>query len=431
MRPFRPVLRPGAFAAGLVLLLGTPAGAQSDILLQLQSGSPAGDRFVVDSAGGFVARGTFGRGALPAASAGTRLMWYPRKAAFRAGYVPGSQWDHASIGDYSVAMGYGTTASGYSSAAIGYAATASGDFSSAAMGYMTTASGTSSVAMGSYTTASASYSIAMGYITTASGHSSIAMGYQTTASGASSTAIGASTTATGGGAIAMGAGTTASGNYSTAMGEGTRASGHYSTAMGMRASTHGHPGSFVYGDASTLVDSIRSSAAHQATWRTSGGFRIFTNSALTAGVTLAAGGGSWNSVSDRNRKEAFAEVDGEGLLARIRRVPVTSWRYIAEEDRTVRHIGPMAQDWAAAFPELGGEGTTINSGDLDGVNLAAVQALDGRTRGVPEMEARIRQLEAENAAVTREAASLRREAAEQRARLERLEALLAGLTREP
>jgi trimeric autotransporter adhesin len=409
MLPFRPALRPGALAAGLVLLLGTPAGAQSDILLQLESGSPTGDRFVVDSAGGFVARGTFDRGTIPATGIGVRLMWYPGRGAFRAGRVTGIQWSDANVGSYSVATGYNTTASGYGSTAMGDFTSASGVISTA-MGYVTTASGEGSSAMGGGTTASGSYSTAMGSNTTASGQFSTAMGHSTTASGQSSTA--------------MGYATTASGIYSTAMGEGTRAGGQNSTAMGRRASTQGFSGSFVYGDATTAGDTVRASANQQATWRTTGGFRIFTNTALTVGVTLASGGGSWSSISDRNRKEAFAEVDGEGLLARIRRVPVTSWRYIAEEDRAVRHIGPMAQDWAAAFPELGGDGTTINSGDLDGVSLAAVQALDGRTRGVPEMEERIRALEAENA-------GMRADAAEQRTRLERLEARLAALAAEP
>jgi hypothetical protein len=401
MGSFRPVFRPAALAAGLVLLLGAPVGAQSAILLQLESGSPAGDRFVVDSAGGFVARGTFIRGTIPATGAGTRLMWYPRRAAFRAGYVNGTQWDDVNVGDYSVATGLNARASGSTSTAMGGSTTASGGYSTA-MGYATTADGDASTAMGTVTTASGLASTAMGYSTTASGTYSTAMGEVTAASGIASTA--------------MGNRTTASGHYSTAMGYGTRASGSSSTAMGRRASTQGFSGSFVYGDATTAGDTVRASANQQATWRTTGGFRIFTNTALTVGVTLASGGGSWSSISDRNRKEAFAEVDGEGLLARIRRVPVTSWRYIAEEDRAVRHIGPMAQDWAAAFPELGGDGTTINSGDLDGVSLAAVQALDGRTE---RQEERIRALEAENAAVTREA------------RLERLEARLAALAAEP
>jgi trimeric autotransporter adhesin len=400
MLSFRTALRPGALAAGLLLLLGTPAGAQSDILLQLESGSPSGDRFVVDSAGGFVARGTYNRGSIPATGAGVRLMWYPRKAAFRVGRVSGSQWDEANIGPYSTAMGSNTTASGDYTTATGASTAASGHYSTA-LGVSTTASGYASTALGILTTASGAYSTAMGYSTTASGEASTAMGYSTTASG----------------------------TYSTAMGQGTRASGNYSTAMGRRASTQGFSGSFVYGDATTAGDTVRASAAHQATWRTTGGFRIFTNTGLTTWCLIPAGGTAWSCTSSRLEKENFAEVDGEDVLRRLRSVPVTSWNGIAEGPR-VRHIGPMAQDWHAAFA-LNDDPLTIHQGDMAGVSLAAIQALDGRTRGVPEMEERIRQLEAENAAVTREAASLRREASEQRARLERLEALVAALVTGP
>jgi len=118
-------------------------------------------------------------------------------------------------------------------------------------------------------------------------------------------------------------------------------------------------------------------------------------------VQVNAGGSSWNVISDRNRKQDFLAVDGEDLLARLRGVPVTTWRYRDEADRSVLHIGPMAQDWQRAFG-FGGDGTTINMSDFDGVNLAAIQALARRTEA----------LQAENA--------------ELRARLERLEALLAG-----
>jgi trimeric autotransporter adhesin len=383
MRPSRPALRPGVLAAGLVLVLGTPAGAQSNILLQLESGSPASDRFVVDSAGGFVARGTFGRGALLAAGLGTRLMWYPRKAAFRAGYVNGTQWDDVNVGDYSVATGLNARASGYAS-----------------------------TAMGNNTTASGSYSTAMGYITTASGTASTAMGWATTASGTAS--------------FASGYYTAASALASIAMGNGTRATAQSSTAMGNRA-VSGHHGSFVYGDLSGIdTDSVRSSAINQATWRTIGGFRIFTNTGLTTWCLIAAGGTAWSCTSSRLEKENFREVDGEDVLRRLRAVPVTSWNGIAEGPE-VRHIGPMAQDWHAAFA-LNDDPLTIHQGDLAGVSLAAVQALDGRTE---RQEERIRQLEAENQALRDGAVALRSEAAEQRARLERLEALLAGFIIEP
>src|SRR5688500_19879270 len=91
-----------SFAVLALALLGAPAAAQSDILLQLRSGSPAGDRFRVDSAGGFVALGQIGFGIIPASGAGWRMMWHPQKVAFRAGYADaGGQFDEANIGYYS------------------------------------------------------------------------------------------------------------------------------------------------------------------------------------------------------------------------------------------------------------------------------------------------------------------------------------------
>jgi len=79
----------------------------------------------LDNDGGILAKGTFGSGnTLATAGAGTRLIWYPRKAAFRAGYVSGTQWNDASIGNYSVAMGDSTIASGAYSTAMGHYTTA-------------------------------------------------------------------------------------------------------------------------------------------------------------------------------------------------------------------------------------------------------------------------------------------------------------------
>jgi hypothetical protein len=160
-------------------------------------------------------------------------------------------------------------------------------------------------------------------------------------------------------------------------------------------------------------DSLTASASNQFNLRASGGIRLYTNSTRTTGVTMNAGGSSWLVVSDRNRKEDFAALDGEALLVRLRSVPVTTWRYTGEEDRTVRHVGPMAQDWHRAFG-LSGDDTTINMSDLDGVNLAGVQALDARTTG---QEARIATLERENA--------------ELRARLAAIERMLAAQATAP
>jgi trimeric autotransporter adhesin len=360
-----PVLPPCAAA---VLLCVASLPAQSPTLLRLSNVSSV-DRLVVDSAGGMVVSGSLYGGTIPITGPGARLMWYPAKNAFRAGFVDGTQWDEATVGIRSTATGWNTSAGGLVSTAMGVA---------------TIASGTGSTAMGAETKASEWASTAMGEKTTASGSWSTAMGLQTTASGVAS--------------IATGSETRASGHSSTAMGSNTTASGSNSTALGSNASTNGRSGAFVYGDISTSATNalLNATADNQFSVRAVGGLRFFTNAELTAGVTLAAGGGTWNAVSDRARKEHFLSVDGEDLLARIRTLPISTWRYIAEEDRSVRHIGPMAQDWYAAFG-LSSDSLTINSGDFDGVNLAAVQALEARTAALRE----------ENAALRAEIVSLR------------------------
>ncbi|HEC68989.1 MAG TPA: hypothetical protein ENI31_01695, partial [Candidatus Omnitrophica bacterium] len=140
--------------------------------------------------GAILAIGTYGSGwTEPNLGAGTRLLWYPRKAAFRAGYVSGTQWDNTNIGIYSTAIGYNTEASGGYSIAMGYNTIASKDWSTA-MGRNTTASGYYSTAMGYYTTASENYSTAMGGNTTASGYYSTAMGRYTKAEAYADVAIG-------------------------------------------------------------------------------------------------------------------------------------------------------------------------------------------------------------------------------------------------
>jgi hypothetical protein len=108
-------------------------------------------------------------------------------------------------------------------------------------------------------------------------------------------------------------------------------------------------------------------------------------------------------------------VDGEDLLARLRFVPVTTWRYRDEADRSTLHIGPMAQDWHRAFG-FTADDRTINMSDFDGVNLAAIQALERRT--------------AELRAQTAEAARLRTELTDTQRRLAELEAAVRRLQEE-
>ena len=136
-----------------------------------------------------------------------------------------------TIGEYSHAEGFSSTASGMYSHAEGQYTTASKMYSHAE-GYGTTASGSGSHAEGSSTIASGSYSHAEGASTTASEQSSHAEGEHTIASGYYSHAEGQYTTASGSSSHAEGGSTIASGSGSHAEGGATIAAGKYQHAQG-------------------------------------------------------------------------------------------------------------------------------------------------------------------------------------------------------
>jgi len=308
-------------------------------------------------------------------------------------------------GAASLAFGAITLASGTNAVATGNLTQATGN-NSTAMGQASIASGTQSTAIGNTNTASGSFNaLAMGVNSTASGfNGAVAIGYGVTASGAPSTALGNGTLASGANSTAIGVNTIASGFGSTAMGQSTTASGTNSTAIGYYASANGKSGVFVFGDKSTSTP-LLAAADNQFVARAAGGTTFYSNSALTLGVTLAANGGAWASVSDRNRKQDFRFEDGELALSKIAQMPITSWSY-KSTDGSVRHLGPMAQDFRAAFG-LGADSVTITTTDIDGVNLLAVQALEKRTA---EQRSEIAALRAQNSELMQ--------------RLARLEALL-------
>ncbi|MEO7266195.1 MAG: tail fiber domain-containing protein [Ferruginibacter sp.] len=261
----------------------------------------------------------------PISGSGRRMMWYAGAAAFRAGYVTGTQWNTPSIGYYSLATGYNTTASGY-------------------------------------------YSIAMGYGCIANSTSSTAIGNSAYAANYYATAIGFAANATG--------------TYSTAIGYTNTASGNYSSAFGGYVSTNVQTGAFVFGDNSTTTVT-NAAAANSFTSRFAGGYRLFSNSLLSTGVILAAGGNSWSAVSDVKRKENFLPVIGEDFLQKISTMPLTTWNYKGQDVKIFRHYGPMAQDFYKAFGRDGlgeiGCDSLINQQDFLGVNLIAIQALEKRT----------------------------------------------------
>ena len=102
---------------------------------------------------------------------------------------------------------------------------------------------------------------------------------------------------------------------------------------------------------------------------------------------------AFTAVSDKTQKEKFQPVDGEEVLAKIRGFELSSWNFIGHDPAKFRHYGPMAQDFFAAFGNDGvgqiGSETTINSGDMAGILMIAVQALEKRTAELKQKEAQM------------------------------------------
>jgi hypothetical protein len=290
---------------GTFALNGSTGGSPRPLPVSTPVIPPA---FGLRTDGGFVAAGATGTGTIPATGVGTRMMWHPSKAAFRAGKAEGSEWDEPNVGLYSTAFGLLTTASGAASLAAGFRAVASG-----------------------------SSAIALGQDVVASGHGSVALG------------VGATSPR----------------------------------------------GSFTFADNSVFASIT--SGVNQFNVRAAGGAGIYSNSTLTAGVELRPGASAWSSVSDVNRKENFRVLDGAEVLAKLAAMSIREWNY-KSQDAAIRHVGPTAQDFHAAFG-LGEDPLRISTIDADGIALAGVSAL---ARENTALKAQLAALSARLAALERD-----------------------------
>jgi hypothetical protein len=173
------------------------------------------------------------------------------------------------------------------------------------------------------------------------------------------------------GAIALGH-TVGAGAFGVAIGSNLSA-GYRGVALGYNASAT-HAGATVIGDSSDANGAnLRSTADNQFSVRAAGGYRLFSDPLRTAGVTLAPGASAWGSVSDVNMKENFRDLDGHDVLSKIANIPIREWNY-KTQDAAIRHVGPTAQDFHAAFG-LGEDPLRISTIDADGIALAGVKAL--------------------------------------------------------
>ena len=296
-----------------------------------------------------------------------------------------------------------------------YATVGGGRENKARKGYTTVGGGYSNQATDDYAT------VGGGEFNTASGDiATVGGGLWNTASGAYATVGGGCLHAASGSYATVGGGgyNTASGTGATVGGGyGNTASGDYSFAAGLKAVADDN-GAFVWGD-STAYE-IHSGGANQFIVRANGGVwfgKATTNytPAIGAGVYIATStggylstGGAWTNSSDRQAKENIEVVDAQDVLDRLVVVPISTWNYIAQ-DATVQHMGPMAQDFHAAFG-LGEDDRHIAALDLGGANTAAIQALYRLVQELETEDAALReqmtQLQAENAALREQVARL-------------------------
>ncbi|HEX8890649.1 MAG TPA: tail fiber domain-containing protein [Pyrinomonadaceae bacterium] len=323
--------------------------------------------FKVFQNGSFVATGNLGIGVSPMQGKGYRTSWDSYKGAFRSGYAD-AEWDDANVGFFSWAGGSNSTA-------IGLYALAFGDTNSA--------ESTSSIVFGSGNQVKGAAGFSAGAGNRVCDTYGVALGNN----------------AKSGGPLINGKCDPDSFNIrglaAVAIGYNVTADQDHTTAMGKFASNNGFTGTFVWSDGSATAsaDTFRNTANNEFALRATGGFRFRTNLAGTTGCNLPAGSGVFNCTSSRYTKENFSLVNGNDVLARLRKIQVSTWNYISEGNK-VRHIGPMAEDFYAQFG-LGTGNTSIGVQDLAAVSLAAVKALDTRTTELQQKTAEVDQLRTE------------------------------------
>jgi hypothetical protein len=153
-------------------------------------------------------------------------------------------------------------------------------------------------------------------------------------------------------------------------GRGNTVTGPSGFAAGAAASAGSY--SFVWADGTSTV----STAAKQFIVRAAGGVTFYSSDANnTAGLALSANGSAWTSPSDRNEKKNLQPLDRMAVLEKLQQIPISCWNYRWEQDEATPNIGPMAQDFKVAFYP-GRDTKTISTLEFDGVELAAIQALN-------------------------------------------------------
>jgi hypothetical protein len=292
------------------------------------------------------------------------------------------------------ASDYATVGGGeYNDATGSHATVGGGEYNDATGSHATVGGGVGNDATGSYATVGGgSGNDATGYDATVGG------GDQNDATGSYATVGGGRYNDAAGDYATVGGGWSnqAAGDFATVPGGMSNvAQGDYSFAAGRRAQAL-HDGAIILADGRNFDFSSLTPNTFKV--RATGGIRFVLGIDGSSGdptwSCLVQDGSSWSCSSDRNLKENLILADGSDVLERLSQMPVYYWN---AKGQATPHIGPMAQDFYAAYG-VGDSDTSIATIDLDGVALAAIQGLYAQNQELEQqnadLEARVAALEA-------------------------------------
>ncbi len=309
--------------------------------------------------------------------------------------VGGGQYNQACDGWSTIAGGYGNAVSGtgggnvYTGFIGGGEAnvlTGADEDSAIVAGYQNALTGEYGfIGGGSTNTLSAEYGVVVGgSINTLSAEYGVLVGgLNNTVSGEGAyIAAGGYNTASGEGAVVDGGfESTAAGTFATIPGGYLNSASAARTALRPARSAAPRTRERSCGaTARTASPILTSSRTYQFLARASGGFTLYTNAdehGWRAARAPVRERGHRSATATRRRTSRLSTTPS--VLAKVAALPISRWSYKTEHG--VRHVGPMAQDFYAAFG-VGEDDKHITSIDEDGVALAAIKALHARVRSL-------------------------------------------------
>lgn len=119
----------------------------------------------------------------------------------------------------------------------------------------------------------------------------------------------------------------------------------------------------------------RNGSAFEATKIGTGGAEFFVDENGDGEFRGAVTATAFNTVSSRDAKQSFTPVDNSSVLSTLASIPLSTWQYKTQGSEGPRHIGPMAEDFHAAFG-FGKDDRHISPTDMAGVALASAQELN-------------------------------------------------------